>query len=168
MDDALWGHPKWMAANARARALWVTAGSWCSAHLTDGYVPESALKQLHGTRKDAQILVKVGLWVEVESGWSFHGFLERNPSKEQVEGVRAAARERAAARRSRELRAPFGAPYPTQPNPSTKPSMGPTGSPPAYPIPDAAPWLTEHRAIEPTAPPADLRQGLKPKPKPKP
>lgn len=62
VDDKLWGHPKWMALPAGARALWVTAGSYCASNETDGHVPASMLAVLGARRRDAQALVEAGLW----------------------------------------------------------------------------------------------------------
>ncbi len=72
VDDRLYSHPKWMATPHRARALWVTAGSWCAAEMTDGKVPRHALALLGGTPKDAAALVAAGLWRELKTGWIFH------------------------------------------------------------------------------------------------
>lgn len=72
VDDRLYSHPKWVSTPPRARALWVTAGSWCAANGTDGKVPRSALALLGGNAKDAAALVDAGLWRELKSGWIFH------------------------------------------------------------------------------------------------
>lgn len=66
VDDKLWGHPKWMGLPAGARALWVTAGSYCASNETDGIVPVSALPALGARRRDAEALVEAGLWDAVE------------------------------------------------------------------------------------------------------
>lgn len=94
VDDQLYSHPKWLAVSPRARGLWITAGSWCSAQLTDGHIPSSALPMLGGQAKDARELVESGLWVENGNGWFFHDWLDMQPSKEKVEAEREAARER--------------------------------------------------------------------------
>ncbi|MFK5689578.1 hypothetical protein ACI3EY_07915 [Ornithinimicrobium sp. LYQ92] len=66
VDDKLWGHPKWMSLPPGARALWVTAGSYCASNETDGIVPTSALLALGGRRRDAEALVEAGLWDAVD------------------------------------------------------------------------------------------------------
>lgn len=40
----------------------------------DGLVKRSALPFVHGTTADARLLVEVGLWEEVESGWQIKNF----------------------------------------------------------------------------------------------
>ncbi len=104
VDDGLHSHPKWLATPKAARALWVTAGSWCSDQLTDGFVPAQALRALDGTTREAAQLVTSGLWLEVEGGWLFHDWHDRNPSREQVEERRENNAERL--RRWREKNTP--------------------------------------------------------------
>lgn len=94
VDDALYGHPKWLRTPPAARALWVTAGSWSAAQLTDGHVPAHVLPMLGGTTRAAGELVKAGLWTVDGDGWRFHAWLEFQPSSEQVQAERAQARER--------------------------------------------------------------------------
>jgi hypothetical protein len=94
IDDSLWGHPKWLNASPAARALWVTAGSWCMAQVQDGKVPSIVLPMLGGKPKNAAELVAVGLWEELPDGWLFHDWHDYQPSREQIETDRHAARER--------------------------------------------------------------------------
>lgn len=100
VDDGLYSHPKWLATSTAGRALWVTAGSWCASQLTDGFVPRHVLPLVGGRPRDAAELVTVGLWLVEGDGWRFHGWLEFQPSREKVEGDRAAARDRMAAARA--------------------------------------------------------------------
>lgn len=94
VDDTLGSHPKARAAGLAAMGLWVVAGAWSSQHLTEGFVPHWYVNSWPSGQKRAANLVQSGLWIEVDSGFSFHQWEERNPSKEQVESERAAARER--------------------------------------------------------------------------
>ena len=96
VDDALYSHPKWLATPAASRALWATAGSWCAAQLTDGFVPRHVLPILGGRPRDAAGLVASGLWEDVEGGWQFHEWTEvgRQPTRKQVLAERADAAER--------------------------------------------------------------------------
>jgi len=164
VDDGLWGHPKWLALAGKpgARALWVTAGSWSAANLTDGQVPRHVLVVLGGKPKDAAALVEVGLWLVEAGGWSFHQWTEpgRQPTREDVEAKRAEARDRMqrnreqarqARERSREqaanVRANFESrspyPDPTRPDPTRPkeetppptPSVGPP-TPRGHRLPD--------------------------------
>lgn len=95
VDDRLWGHPKWLVLKAGPRALWVTAGSWCAANLTDGIVPAHVLTTLKGTVRDAEALVAAGLWRPLEDGgWRFHNWTDYQPSRQNVEETRKWERER--------------------------------------------------------------------------
>jgi hypothetical protein len=138
VDDNLAFHAKAVAAGNAAMGLWVRAGSWASQQLNDGYVP-AHVAALLGTPQQAAKLVKVGLWHEVDGGFSFHEWEERNPKKEQIEIERAAARERMREIRARKKRQnhanplvsggrshevprtgsdPFANPDPTRPDPT--------------------------------------------------
>ncbi|WP_402465732.1 hypothetical protein [Isoptericola aurantiacus] len=80
IDDKLHSSPKWLGATKGARALWVSAASWCAAQENDGYVPSSALRLFSGTRREAACLVSVGLWdVDENDGWHFHDWTDYNP-----------------------------------------------------------------------------------------
>ena len=94
VDDTLGSHPKARAAGLAAMGLWVVAGAWSSQHLTEGFVPDWFINSWPSGQKRAANLVQSGLWIEADSGFRFHQWEERNPSKEQVESERAAARER--------------------------------------------------------------------------
>jgi hypothetical protein len=84
VDDGFASHPKTLATSLAARGLWVTAGSWSSAHLTDGVVPDHVLASLGGTPELADELVAAGLWRRVKAGWKFHDWHIRNPLKKEV------------------------------------------------------------------------------------
>lgn len=165
VDDALHSHPKWLAATPGARALWVTAGSWCAANLTDGRVPKSAIGRLGARQRDAKTLTAIGLWIDEGEAYRFHDWSDRNPTKEQVEAARAAARERRARAKARDVRATFAerAASPSLPLPSPSSnyssSSKESGSERARnEEARSAEWLAEHRAIVPAPPPPDLRK----------
>ena len=94
VDDHLYSHPKWLSLPKGSRALWVTAGSWCSGQLLDGFIPAAVLPTLDGTRRDATELVKVGLWIETDGGWEFHDWGEYQPTKASVIERRKKSAER--------------------------------------------------------------------------
>lgn len=137
VDDALHSHPKWLATPPRARALWVTAGSWCASHLTDGRVPSNVVTSLGGRASDARALVKSGLWETEGDGYRFHGFAKYQPTKAEVEAVRAAARERSRAARARQVRANVAdaSRAPTHPDPTY---IGNSSSSPKESAPETA------------------------------
>lgn len=101
VDDGFHSHLKaavlvGSAAGREALGLWAIAGSWCAEELTDGFVPLAKVGQLGWKPRHAALLVKAGLWVEVEGGYRFHQWTERNPSREKYLAQRAksAARQR--------------------------------------------------------------------------
>jgi hypothetical protein len=85
IDDGLFLHPKWLRTPVTARALWVTALSYCGKMNTDGHVDSALLPLLGGATEDAEALVASGLWNVVEGGYSFHDFEDYNRTSEQAE-----------------------------------------------------------------------------------
>lgn len=95
VDDSFHSHPKVLAADPAALGLWVVAGAWCSANLTDGRVPDHVLPRLiPGSDELARRLVEVRLWKRVKGGYQFHDWADYNPRSESVKEERSAARER--------------------------------------------------------------------------
>lgn len=94
VDDHLHAHSKKDRAGMAAMGLWVVAGSWSAAYLTDGYVPGKKLRALGGTPAQAQRLVDVGLWEPLGDGWQFHGWAEYQPSRQTVLDQRERSAER--------------------------------------------------------------------------
>lgn len=83
VDDQLAMHRKVCDAGNAAMGLWVRAGAWSMANLTEGFVSKSAAKML-GSAGQAKALVTAGLWVEVEGGYQFHEWGTRQMSAEQI------------------------------------------------------------------------------------
>lgn len=93
VDDQLAFNAKVVAAGNEAMGLWVRAGSWSAAQLTNGFVPEHmaiamangmASAMANGMAKPcgADALVMAGLWDEVDGGYQFHDWAEFQPSAE--------------------------------------------------------------------------------------
>ena len=101
VDDQLYGHKKSMRAGNEAMGLWLLAGSWCAAHLSDGFVPSYVLRTL-ATDSDADELAKrleqAGFWeaglCDGDEGWWFNDWSDYNPTADEVQAKRAASRER--------------------------------------------------------------------------
>jgi len=100
VDDQFSIHPKAIAAGNAALGLWVRAGSWCCAFLTDGALPAHMLGTLGAQRRDAERLVKAQLWERTEEGYRFLNWEEYQPTKAQVEEERAKTRVRVQAHRN--------------------------------------------------------------------
>jgi hypothetical protein len=92
VDDTLAFHEKTVAAGNAAMGLWVRAGSWCAQMLTDGFVPDHMVTAL-GTKAQAKALTEVGLWVREGNGYRFHGWLEYNPTADEVRADQARKHE---------------------------------------------------------------------------
>lgn len=104
VDDNLPLHPKVVEAGNAAMGLWVRAGAWSAANLTDGFVPTRVALRL-GSRSLCQKLVDAGLFEKTKNGWNFHDWCEKNFTKNQVEANREQTRQRVANHRKRRLTA---------------------------------------------------------------
>lgn len=110
VDDGLHSHRKVLSIPRRDRSaamgLWVLAGSWSAANLTDGEIPAYVIPQLGAHPRIAQVLVDAGLWHFVDGSFTFHAWSEdgRQPSRRETEARRKAWREKRAAQRARSER----------------------------------------------------------------
>lgn len=111
VDDSFHGHPKLADLEqgkhfAEAIALWTISGSWCAAHLTDGWIPSAQFRRLvpFQVTKAAAELVRVGLWIESEGGYRFRDWNHYQPTKDEVESRRegSAARTRKSRQKAKE------------------------------------------------------------------
>lgn len=95
VDDSFHSHPKVLAVSPAALGLWVVAGSWSGANLSDGFVPDHVLPRLlPDSGPLAKELVSAGLWKRTRGGYRFHDWGEYNPQRTTIEEDRKAARER--------------------------------------------------------------------------
>ncbi|MGH3447090.1 MAG: hypothetical protein ACRDP4_05660 [Nocardioidaceae bacterium] len=86
VSDDFHSHPKAMAAGSAAIGLWAVAGSWSSANLQGGFVPDYVIPRLAEDGPSlARKLVAAGLWTRVKGGYRYHQWDERNPSLEVAE-----------------------------------------------------------------------------------
>jgi hypothetical protein len=95
LDDGWYDHPKVVACGPIGMALHAWSISYCSRHLTDGYVRKGALPTW--ARPATRTLVDNGLFDELVGGFMVHDYLDWNPSRNQV----LHERELAAARKDR-------------------------------------------------------------------
>jgi hypothetical protein len=100
VDDSFHSHPKALAAGPAAVGLWTIAGSWSSANLTDGFVPDYLLPRLGQDAQElARTLVTVGLWRRAKGGHRFHDWDDYQRSREEVlEGRQKWAEKKASQR----------------------------------------------------------------------
>lgn len=92
MDDNFAEHPKIGRLSDAAFRGHVTAILYASRLLTDGFVPDSAMRGV--PKKATTELVTAGLWERAEEGWWLHDYLDYNPSRERVLSKRASDSER--------------------------------------------------------------------------
>lgn len=131
IDDGFWSHPKVLELSPEALALWVRAGSYCAGHLTDGEVKPSILRLMGASDEHAVELTAAGLWDFDGAVWSFHDWVEYQPTREQVKAERAATRERVSKHRTNrrsngvtntvtnDVANGVSTPAPTRPDPTT-------------------------------------------------
>jgi len=93
VDDNLAFHPKALIAGNPALGLWVRAGSWSSQQLSDGFIPGDIARSL-GTKGQADRLITAGLWLPTGTGYEFHQWAERQPTRKDIEERRQANAER--------------------------------------------------------------------------
>ena len=95
VDADFYDHPKAIGMSDSATALWVRAGSYSAAKLSDGFVAEAALSLLSRCPDEAsRELVERGLWRRVRGGFRFHQWSPRNLTRAQVEATQEADRQR--------------------------------------------------------------------------
>lgn len=89
VDDSFHSHPKVLASTPAALGLWVVAGAWSSANLTEGYVPDHALPRLLPDPEPlARELVANGLWRRERGGYRFHDWIAYNPTRSEATAAR--------------------------------------------------------------------------------
>lgn len=98
-DDGFYDHPKVLGLSMAARGLWITAGTWCAKHLTDGVIPARQVRALGGTPAQTRALIQHGLWFESEDdsgakSYAFHGWNDMQPSRKEILESREREREK--------------------------------------------------------------------------
>lgn len=91
VDDHVPEHPKFLKAGPVAAWLWVCGNCHCNKYLTDGFIDEAAVRglgQIPGARKQAALLVSVGLWERCEGGYRVHDYHDHNPRADQIKAKR--------------------------------------------------------------------------------
>jgi len=102
LDTQFPSNPKMLELTAQGRwracFMYVTGLAYCGQHGTDGYIPHAALPFIHGTKKDAEELVKAGLWHTDMGGWSINGWsdfqISDESAKKRSDDARKAALKR--------------------------------------------------------------------------
>lgn len=90
VDDAAMDHPKILKLSAEQFRLWMRGLCYCQKHLTDGFIPDQALKPMLAKAGDAKQLCDVQLWEAVTGGFMVHDYLDWNDPRELVQERRTA------------------------------------------------------------------------------
>ena len=99
LDDKFYSDPKILEVGLAGAGLYAMGLSYCGAHLTDGFIPDSwANRQDPRSRRK---LVAKSLWKPVTGGYEVPGFTKFNPSRENVLKRREKTAERVASWRNR-------------------------------------------------------------------
>lgn len=86
-DDQFPIHRKVKGLTDAEYRLHTEAVFWCARNLTDGHVGRDELRDVSGISKPERhlaALVKRGLWIETDTGWVIHDYLEYQPSRSKV------------------------------------------------------------------------------------
>lgn len=96
LDDQFFYNKKIAQVDGPAKLLYIASLVYTANQLTDGFLPERAVRFIASTadvancQEFARQLLDVGLWDATDDGYQIHDYLEWNPSKEQVEQTREA------------------------------------------------------------------------------
>lgn len=105
VDDGFSDSKEVLSIPARHRlaavGLWTLCGAWCMAKLTDGFIPDEALKRLGARPALVDELIAATLWERVPGGIRFTNWPKWQRTREQVESYRAWDAERKRERRRR-------------------------------------------------------------------
>jgi len=104
VDDKIHSHRKVRsiprAQRMAAMGLWSVAGAWCRDTLSDGVIPEFMIDELGGTLRQAEALVRAGLWQSHPGGFSVVHWSDWQDTRATVERKREAWRNRQGKSRS--------------------------------------------------------------------
>lgn len=87
LDDHFHDHPKIVELSSDAYRAFIGGLCYCARHLTDGKIPQSAVRGL-GPKKATVELVSAGLWDQNGSGVSVHDYLDYQYSAERIRAKR--------------------------------------------------------------------------------
>jgi hypothetical protein len=88
LDDGFWSSPAITKVGNEAAGVYARMLSYCGQHLTDGLVTGNVAKLIAGKVKPLNDLVDEGLLLRMGDDFGIAGFLNFNPSREDVEDRR--------------------------------------------------------------------------------
>lgn len=93
IDDQFVDHPKILGLKDEAFRAYISGLCYSSRYLTDGFLPDAALKTICNARSKTT-LIEAGLWHHAKGGIMIHDYLDYNPTKAATEIKRAEAANR--------------------------------------------------------------------------
>jgi hypothetical protein len=111
LDDGFPYHPKAIRVGPYGRDLFTCGLCYANRFLTDGFIPEVALRQiapgLPNPGRIVALLVSAALWEECEGGWRIHDYHEYQASGAEIRAAQERTRAiRSAGGRARAATAP--------------------------------------------------------------
>lgn len=88
LDDKFWADPRVEEVGNEAAGAFARMLSYCGDHLTDGIVSAAKANYI-ARRKIVDRLAEFGLIVKRGDGWIIPDYLDFNPSRSEVEVMRA-------------------------------------------------------------------------------
>lgn len=82
----------------RAAVVYISSLAYSGEQGTDGFIPKLALAQLHGRPIDAQRLIKVGLWHELDNGYQVNDWQDYQQTSDETKARSERAKTLAAKR----------------------------------------------------------------------
>jgi hypothetical protein len=93
-NNAPWG-PKVQALSDAEFRAWVTSLCYSDQFLTDGHIPDAALRVITPSPRVRQSLVAKGMWHANGDGIHIHDYLQHQRSRAEVEAAQGKARRAA-------------------------------------------------------------------------
>jgi hypothetical protein len=110
VDDHLHNSPELLSIPRRYRAaamgVWTVCGSWTSAQLTNGFIPNEVIKDYGGTPDIRGWLIKAGFWIDGIEGVQYTSQGCRIPSAQRVRDERVAGARRVRKHRANKQKDP--------------------------------------------------------------
>lgn len=109
VDAGMRDHPAWIGCPKAAKADWLDLGTYAAQHLTDGHLPQEIVRRITTPQTLKWLLSHGRLHAPDDhcddcpnnGQFYLHAYLERNPSRAQLEAEREASRKRMSEWRSR-------------------------------------------------------------------
>lgn len=99
-DDGFFRHPKVVAAGRDARDVFMASVCYANANLTDGFIPEGALRMIaadagiNSHTKAVKSLLSNRLWFVTDGGYQIHDYLDYQVSAASVTASQSSNRKR--------------------------------------------------------------------------